>query len=446
MDELSKELNELNINKQSPDSDRSNGSKERRRNIKDILSDMQDNIEISDTLDILKDNVEMKIVGEVCDEFTQSQGHGFIWENDIREKVFGLKANRNDTNVHDISSEELGTDENISIKATNCDTVYCGDIIRFAFGYDFSERHTMIIVQYKQEDGFKKINHIYEINYDEAMNNFLFGDLKKEDAAEYISRVKKEGREFDYKTAARMLERDNSLKATIHPKVDSGSQRRVQTSFKISMIEKDLSGNIISKSPVDKPNLLRGKEITLRIKSSSRTRHKSQTKKKETIPKPKKQTVKKETTPKTKNISKKQLKDIINDARTSEKNPNFKSISTKNKDELEKVIIQEIEQGSQLMKDAVKKHRNKLKESIVSPIFEIKETPIMESQTKDEDSELSNLFSNLDIKESVVSTKESSTPPVRSTHTITIKKPSETKGSGKKRKTRKRLTVKKKTK
>ena len=28
MDELSKELNELNINKQSPDSDRSNGSKE----------------------------------------------------------------------------------------------------------------------------------------------------------------------------------------------------------------------------------------------------------------------------------------------------------------------------------------------------------------------------------------------------------------------------------
>ena len=125
--------------------------------------------------------------------------------------------------------------------------------------------------------------------------------------------------------------------------------------------------------------------------------------KKETIPKPKKQTVKKETIPKTKNISKKQLKDIINDARTSEKNPNFKSISTKNKDELEKVIIQEIEQGSQLMKDAVKKHRNKLKESIVSPIFEMK--TIMESQTKDEDSELFNLFSNLDIKESVVAKK-----------------------------------------
>ena len=70
----------------------------------------------------------------------------------------------------------------------------------------------------------------------------------------------------------------------------------------------------------------------------------------------------------------------------------------------------------------------------------------MESHTKDEDSELANLFSNLDIKEPVVSTKESSTSPVRSTHTITIKKPSETKGSGKKRKTRKRLTVKKKTK
>ena len=73
--------------------------------------------------------------------------------------------------------------------------------------------------------------------------------------------------------------------------------------FKISMIEKDLSGNIISKSPVDKPNLLRGKEITLRIKVHQEPgiNHKL---KKETIPKPKKQTVKKETIPKTKNISK----------------------------------------------------------------------------------------------------------------------------------------------
>ncbi len=443
MDELSKELNELNINKQSPNSESSEGSKERRENIKNIITDMQDNIEITDTLDTLKDDVEMKIVGEVCDEFTQSQGHGFIWENDIREKVFGLKSNRNDTNVHDISSEELGTDENISIKATNCDTVYCGDIIRFAFGYDFTERHTMIIVQYKQEDAFKKIKHIYEINYDETMNKFLFGDLKKEDATEYISRVKKEGRDFDYKTAARMLERDNSLKATIHPKVDSGSQRRVQTSFKISMIEKDLSGNIISKSTVDKPNLLRGKEITLLIKSSSRTRNKTQTKKIEKPPKVKNITVK-EPTPKTKSITIEELRNIIIDAQPDgRKNPNFIPVSRKNKDELEKVIIEQLKNGNQSMKQSVEKHRNKLEDSIVSPIFEIKETPTMKSQIEDEETELISLFGNLDIKESDVG---SSMPIVRSTRTITIKKPSKTTGSGKKRKTKKKITIKKKTK
>ena len=229
-----------------------------------------------------------------------------------------------------------------------------------------------------------------------------------------------------------MLERDNSLKATIHPKVDSGTQRRVQTSFKISIIEKELPDNIISKSTTDKPNLLRKKEITRRIKSSSRVRSKGQTKKKETTPKPK-------------NITKKQLQDIISDAQPDgKKTPNFISSSNKNKDELEKVIIQEIEKDIQKMKDAVEKHRNKLQDSIVSPIFEIKETPSMESRINDEESELANIFSNLDIKESDVSPKKSSTPPVRSTRTIPIKKPSETKGSG--RKTKKKITIKKKTK
>ena len=212
---------------------------------------------------------------EVCDEFTQSQGHGFVWENDIREKVFGLKKNKNDTNVHDISSEELGTEENISIKATSCDTVYCGDIIRYAFGYDFREKHTMMIVKYKQTGDTKTISCVYEIDYTKEMNTYLFNNIKKEDLVQYIETIKREGRNFEYKPEARRLEKDNKLKAIIHPKVDSGKQRRVQTSFKITQIERDLPQCVKYKSPSDKPNLIRDKEITLSIKSGVRARNKT---------------------------------------------------------------------------------------------------------------------------------------------------------------------------
>ena len=212
---------------------------------------------------------------EVCNEFTQSQGHGFVWENDIREKVFNLKKNKNDTNVHDISSEELGTTENISIKATSCDTVYCGDIIRYVFGYDFRQTHTMMIVKYRQNGDTKTITCVYEIDYTKEMNTYLFNNIKKEQLEEYIKIIKKEGRNFDYKKEARRLEKDNEIKATIHPKVDSGKQRRVQTSFKISQIERDLPHCIKYKSPSDKPNLVRNKEIALSIKSNVRVRNKT---------------------------------------------------------------------------------------------------------------------------------------------------------------------------
>lgn len=223
----------------------------------------------------VENTLTLKQDTEVCDEFTQSQGHGFVWENDIREKVFGLKKNKNDTNVHDISSEELGTEENISIKATSCDTVYCGDIMRYAFGYDFSQNHTMMIVKYKQTGDTKTISCVYEIDYTKEMNTYLFNNIEKEDLAQYIKTIKKEGRNFDYKSEARRLEKDNNLKATIHPKVDSGSQRRVQTSFKITQIERDLPQCVKYKSPFDKPNLIREKEITLSIKSGVRARNKT---------------------------------------------------------------------------------------------------------------------------------------------------------------------------
>ena len=65
------------------------------------------------------------------------------------------------------------------------------------------------------------------------------------------------------------LQNTHNMIAVIHPKVDSKRQRRVQISFDINKIPKKF---ITYTSPGDKPNLLRGAEIPLTIKSSRRKR------------------------------------------------------------------------------------------------------------------------------------------------------------------------------
>ena len=79
----------------------------------------------------------------------QSQKHGFTIENEIRKHVFGLEEEKNNTDKHDIPSHKNRFDhkENISIKTSSSLRVCCGDIMRF-MNYDFSERHTLIVVQY----------------------------------------------------------------------------------------------------------------------------------------------------------------------------------------------------------------------------------------------------------------------------------------------------------
>lgn len=307
----------------------------------------------------VKEEVSSK---EVCDEFTQSQGHGFVWENDIREKVFNLKKNKNDTNVHDISSEELGTTENISIKATSCDTVYCGDIIRYAFGYDFRQNHTMMIVKYKQTGDTKTITCVYEIDYTKEMNTYLFNNIKKEELEEYIKTIKKEGRNFDYKKEARRLEKDNELKATIHPKVDSGKQRRVQTSFKISQIERDLPHCVKYKSPSDKPNLIRDKEITLSIKSNVRARNK--TKKVE------------EVAPKniTRKFTNKEMVKILQSQ--DKKDPDYIPYSKLKGDGLQNAVVSLVEKEKANIIDTVDKlndeSEKQIDDKIVQSVFKVK--------------------------------------------------------------------------
>lgn len=210
----------------------------------------------------------------------QSQSHGFILaENPIRELVFNLPREANNTDIHDIPMEKNKFDlnENISIKSTSGSSIDCGDILRF-FDYDMKKKNTIICVKYKQIENKKVIKKIYEINYNEEMHKFLFGTITKEELTAYINFVKsieygkcnKETRD-KYIDEKKKLQKYHNMQINISPKVDSKSQRRVQCS--IPNFNSSLKKYITYSSSDDIPNLVRGIQIPLYIISETRTRN-----------------------------------------------------------------------------------------------------------------------------------------------------------------------------
>jgi hypothetical protein len=121
----------------------------------------------------------------------QSQKHGFDFENEIRTKVFGLKPQANNTEIHDIPAKDNTFDnkENISIKLTGNSSVDCGDILRF-FDYSFDEKNTIIVGKYKQIGNIKKIYEIIEIDYNQELHTYLFGNIPREIIKKYITMIK----------------------------------------------------------------------------------------------------------------------------------------------------------------------------------------------------------------------------------------------------------------
>lgn len=209
----------------------------------------------------------------------QSQKHGFVFENEIREKVFNLCHHSNDTNVHDIPCDQntMNPNENISIKATGSNTIFCGDILRF-FDYDFSKINTIICIRYSQMKDFKIIKNIYEINYNQDCHDMLYGNMPREIIENYVNGVKSiprnvKGEEaksiFNYLDEKKRIQSQYSCKIQINPKVDS-SQSRVQCS--ITNFETTLEKFIIYKSDRLYPNRIRGKDICLSIPSGRRER------------------------------------------------------------------------------------------------------------------------------------------------------------------------------
>ena len=212
-------------------------------------------------------------------KYPQSQGHGFEWETEVRIKVFNLSASFNDTHIHDIPKNEnaLNKNENISIKCSGSNTIYCGDILRF-YDYNFTDENTIICIRFQQTKTHKTINNICEINYNKKCHELLFGNLPRAELEKYVKGVKSiptkvKGSEaktlFPYLIEKKNLKNIYDFGIKINPKVDS-SQSRVQCS--VSNFLDTLKDFITYRSTSEQPNLLRGKEIIASLKSPPRSR------------------------------------------------------------------------------------------------------------------------------------------------------------------------------
>lgn len=211
----------------------------------------------------------------------QSQKHGFDFENDVRNKVFGLEEKNNNTDVHDIDKKynKFNSDENISIKTTQSNVIYCGDILRF-YNYDFNEKNTIIIIVYQQKDKIKEIKNIYEVNYTKELHKILFGNCPLDELLMYVKFIKsipsgKIDKEIktQYKIMKKNIQNNFNMKIQINPKVDSKNQRRVQCS--IPNFDILLQNFITYKSCNENPNIIRNVIINKSINSQERVRNQS---------------------------------------------------------------------------------------------------------------------------------------------------------------------------
>jgi hypothetical protein len=211
----------------------------------------------------------------------QSQESGFKFENLIKSYIFNLPEDKNNTDLHDIPKEKniFDKNENISIKSTLSNTIYCGDIINF-YNYNFNEKNTIILIKYFQINKRKQIEKIYEIDYNKNMFELLFGNLPKQEIEKYIENIKKIPKNinnddakkyFNYINEKDKLTNKYNQIIKINPKIDSKLQRRVQCSI-LNFCDL-LKEFIIYESSKEKPNIIRDKEIPLYIESEKRKRN-----------------------------------------------------------------------------------------------------------------------------------------------------------------------------
>jgi hypothetical protein len=170
----------------------------------------------------------------------RSQEFGFHIENLVRTLVHKIPIKKNDISIHDISKEEnaLDSSETQSIKTTSGNQIDCGDVLRL-FDYNYTEKHTMIVFCYNQDNSKRIINRILELNMNEEFKKVLFGTVKREDIEsldKYIKSIPKNEKtkthSDTYKNMAKTLKEKSNGWISYAPKVDSKSQRRLQCSIR----------------------------------------------------------------------------------------------------------------------------------------------------------------------------------------------------------------------
>jgi len=171
-------------------------------------------------------------------KMTQSQSHGFIFENLIRKIIFKIPEITNDTNIHDIVVDN----ETLSIKSclikNETFNVECGDILRFLSSFDNKTRmkHYMLIICYTQSNNFKNIKRSIEIELNEMLKEKLFGiNFDYEKLYNFIQKVKKQPSgslskkiKNELYKEAKELQIAFGMTLSIRVKLDSKKQRRVQ--------------------------------------------------------------------------------------------------------------------------------------------------------------------------------------------------------------------------
>lgn len=169
---------------------------------------------------------------------TESQAHGFFWEQAIRKDVFHINPKNKYTCINDIDKSENPFDENenISIKTMGADTLFLGSASRI-FSYPENEKHTAIILVYKQRGDTKHITRVVEFPLDDK--RMLFGDVTLQEVQDLERKLKtlpKQGvvpkeLRVDIEDNKNELNRRTDKGVQFNIKIDTKSQRRLQCSI-----------------------------------------------------------------------------------------------------------------------------------------------------------------------------------------------------------------------
>ena len=188
----------------------------------------------------------------------ESQGHGKAVEIDISKSVFGINSSKiksyKNTSIHDIPKEDNKLKEkglfgkNISIKTTLGDSICCGKISRLIEHLFPKQNVVMILSCLKQKNKKQKeVKKTYLIDLSKifkGQDKDVLLNFKKdiEEYEKYIHNLSCGKISNEYlKKAKEIMDKYPSICniLTINAKVDSKSQRRVQCSFKITILKEN---------------------------------------------------------------------------------------------------------------------------------------------------------------------------------------------------------------